>query len=196
LAPLAVKSLENDAGADPGPGPGGEAVSVLPPVEGGNVPIIGAGRSDSSGIETEADPGGITSRFVGLRPTGPLAAGDSAAACWRIAAAGNRARGRNGGSVDFFTRPPAAGPKLVGCWVFAFPPPCCGAQSAGLPRSRFGGPLGGGPWEADGLDWFSGELMRPFLVWPGSLEDKKSSPQAADLAWPGSPSPCISLSYQ
>jgi hypothetical protein len=150
------------------------------PNNGGKAPIIGAGRSDNSGNETEADPGGITSRFVGLRPA--LAGSGSAASASRLAAGGNMDRGRRVGSSGFLTRPtpePASAGRTTG-----FPWPLwSGAQSAGFPRSRFGGPFGGGPWEADGLDWFSGELMRHFSVWLWSSGTEICVPQELP-AWP------------
>jgi hypothetical protein len=152
----------------------------------GKAPSIGAGRSDNSGNETEADPGGITSRFVGLR-LAPLAASGSAASACRLAAGGNMDRGRRAGNSGFSTRltpEPKSGGRTAG-----FPWPLWpGNQSAGFPRSRFGGPFGGGPWEADGLDWFSGELMRHFSVWLWSLGTENCVPQEPP-AWPNPAAP-------
>ena len=180
---------ESFRAAPPGTAVGSAASGA--PSDGGNIPSISAGRSDNSGNETEADPGGITSRLVGLLAS--LAGLDSPVP----APAGNSDRGRRAANSGFLTRltpEPASG----GCAAGFSCPLLAGAQSAGFPRSRFGGPFGGGPfgggpWEPDGLDWFSGELMRHFSAWLWSLRTENcvlqvppasSSPAASPPLYP------------
>jgi hypothetical protein len=177
------------SGCEPVPKGAPNGVPEVGPEGGGNAPVICAGRSDSSGIETEAEPGGITSRFPGLRP----AASDgleSPGAAFRAEAGGKIARGRSGGNVGPFSRGLGAGESAGGAAAFGFGAFFCGSQSAGFPRSRTGGL--GGPPAADEFGWFSGEFMT-LSVWLGVWGTRNDVPQHPA---PGSHPPCISLSYQ
>jgi hypothetical protein len=131
----------------------------------GNAPAICAGRSESSGSETELTPGGMMSRFWGgLRSGAESTAGDPPPApSHRNAAASPALRRAGGGKLGFLAVGGGAG-GLAPCPAL---PASLGTQSAGFPMSRRGG-WGGTPRDGGTLGWLSGNLMQLFDLDRGS----------------------------